>query len=1019
MNADSIRQDEEDEDDASRGDNDLARSVQDLIRRVRRGQKSLESPAADIDTNALASQETTPTGKRSEKPPVHATNTNVSPTEHLTDGEATLEETLREWERAAEAQPDLPTRIGRFQIEGVLGRGGFGIVFLAQDPELDRRVALKIPRLDAIIFHDGPARFLREAKAAALLGHPNIVTVYEAGQIGAILFIAFEWINGPSLSQWLANQPALPAPRLSARLIMTLAEAVQHAHQRGIIHRDLKPQNVLIPAEPASSVDRAGIPLLQAKISDFGMARMLDDQAHTHTGAVVGTPTYMAPEQAHTDFGPIGVTTDVYGLGAVLYELLTGRGPFTGPTFAAVIRAVEQDDPVPPQRMNSAVPRDLEAICLKCLEKQPSRRYATAAELGADLERFLAGQPIRARRSTSTERAFRWIQRNSYLSLAILAAFLSLTIGLGFSLIQWRRANLNFQESEDQRSRAEKHLKQTELAIDQMLNEVVDVLEPIPQMEDFRARLLQRALEFEQTLVAAEADDPRMKLRSAAAQGRIAELQQRLGMSQEASQGFEHVLQLANAIQPTTEAERVDLQSLRLTTAIFSCEHLIARGQFAEAEKKLRQVVSQVVSLDPSRTDAKVLRCAANAFADLGRAQFRLQKLDEAQVSFQTSLRWMDAIPIEKRTLSDASSRSGNLIYVANTFAAAGKSEEAIVHFQNAIQEIDRAAAEHPESNKFQFQLVPCHVNLASIYLNRNEGELAAAEYATADVILQRLIADFPKAVRHQEARVSVLLGLGNALRKLNRPEEAQRRLVEAITGGTATVEKFGELAQVMDNLIRCYDSLGEMFEVDQHDLAKAREAYENQVAWGQRLLAKSSSTPSYHWLLSLGIQNIADLDVTSGNWEAAKDGFAQSLSEGMQALSAAPKDASFQTNVAYCHERLALIHCHLDDHPQALESARAIGRLDPEDPLRWIGACEAIVACEPRLFEREPAVRPETVQQYAERLLEDLRHALELGFRDTEKTGRLTSSRLLRDRPEAAQLRSEYLDAFRETSPN
>ncbi|HEY6565796.1 MAG TPA: serine/threonine-protein kinase, partial [Pirellulaceae bacterium] len=302
MSAESL---ERNEDEADLSDDELARPVQDLIRRVRRGQGSATAPAFDVETNAAAG-DTPQTNDRTSRTPVERVDRASSHGGDRADESSANNDTLGAGMAAAAIGQDLPTRIGRFVIESVLGRGGFGIVFLAHDPELDRQVALKIPRLDALASSDGQVRFLREAKAAALLGHPNIVTVYEAGQVGPVLFIAFEWIDGPTLSQWLAEQPTRLEPDTSAKLVMTLAEAVDHAHRRGIIHRDLKPQNVLIQVGSPRSAEPASSLYQRSKISDFGMARVLDDDGHrTHSGAIVGTPIYMAPEQANVSVGPI------------------------------------------------------------------------------------------------------------------------------------------------------------------------------------------------------------------------------------------------------------------------------------------------------------------------------------------------------------------------------------------------------------------------------------------------------------------------------------------------------------------------------------------------------------------------------------------------------------------------------------------------------------------------------------------------------------------------------------------
>ena len=271
---------------------------------------------------------------------------------------------------------DLP-RIPGHEVQEVLGHGGMGVVYKARHVRLNRPVALKMLLTGAHASPESRERFLREAEAVAGLRHPNIVQVHDMGDQDGQPYFTMEFVEGGNLAQKLAGTPQ--PPRQAAALLATLAEAVQAAHQSGIVHRDLKPANVLLTAD--------GTP----KISDFGLARRLDGEAGlTWTGTAVGTPSYMAPEQAEARPLTWGPAVDIYALGAILYELLTGRPPFRAETAAETVRQVISQDPVPPSRLNGKVPRDLETICLKCLHKEPHLRYASAAALAADLHRFLA-----------------------------------------------------------------------------------------------------------------------------------------------------------------------------------------------------------------------------------------------------------------------------------------------------------------------------------------------------------------------------------------------------------------------------------------------------------------------------------------------------------------------------------------------------------------------------------------------------------------------------------------------------
>jgi serine/threonine protein kinase len=321
-----------------------------------------------------------------------------------------------------------------YEILGELGRGGMGVVYKARQLGLDRDVALKMILTGA---HAGPkdlTRFRAEAAAIARLQHPNIVQIYDVGEAGGRPYFVLEYVAGGSLAQYLQGRPQSVRP--AARLVETLARAVHAAHLNGVIHRDLKPANVLLqnadcklqgedfPGPSAIYHLQTAIP----KIADFGLAKLAREDAETPdprgptvTGELLGTPNYMAPEQAMVPRQPVGPAADVYALGAILYELLTGRPPFTGETPLATVLQTLHNDPVSVTSLRPNVPRDLETICLKCLRKEPHHRYGSALEMAEDVQRFLHNEPIQARPATPIENLWRWIRRHP-LSAGLLAA---------------------------------------------------------------------------------------------------------------------------------------------------------------------------------------------------------------------------------------------------------------------------------------------------------------------------------------------------------------------------------------------------------------------------------------------------------------------------------------------------------------------------------------------------------------------------------------------------------------------
>jgi WD40 repeat protein len=353
--------------------------------------------------------------------------------EAAADGAAAAEDLIRRMKAlrpsadgTGEALAPLPSALSipGYEILGVLGRGGMGVVYRARHRALNRVVALKMVLSGGHAGEDELARFRREAEAVAQLQHPNIVQVYEVGEAEGRPFFALEYCAAGSLAGRLAGTP-LP-PEQAAPLVETLARAVQAAHECGVIHRDLKPANVLLAGDPAAPLER-----LQPKVTDFGLAKKLDDPAgQTRSGVVMGTPSYMAPEQASGSGKAVGPAADIYSLGALLYELLTGRPPFRAATTGETLRQVGSDEPVPPRRLQPKVPRDLNTICLKCLEKEPAKRYASAQGLADDLHHWLKGEPIVARPVSWAEWTWRWCRRNPALALACAAAAALLAVSL-------------------------------------------------------------------------------------------------------------------------------------------------------------------------------------------------------------------------------------------------------------------------------------------------------------------------------------------------------------------------------------------------------------------------------------------------------------------------------------------------------------------------------------------------------------------------------------------------------------
>jgi formylglycine-generating enzyme required for sulfatase activity len=319
--------------------------------------------------------------------------------------------------------PEVPG----YEVLGILGHGGMGVVYRARQLKANRLVALKMIRAVEHATPQERLRFQIETEAVARLQHPHIVQMYEAGEVRGQPYFSLEFCDGGTLGEQLKGQR--PSPREAAALIETLARAMHYAHLRGVVHRDLKPGNVLLasPAASAPGGPRGANATPLAKITDFGLAKRIDAEARevSQSGAILGTGAYMAPEQAAGKVRDTGPAADVYALGALLYECLTGRPPFEGPPHVVLVRVLN-DEPVQPARLAPKVPRDLETICLKCLSKEPARRYASAEALADDLRRFLTDEPVRARPAGRVERALKWMKRRPALAALLGVTLLAL-----------------------------------------------------------------------------------------------------------------------------------------------------------------------------------------------------------------------------------------------------------------------------------------------------------------------------------------------------------------------------------------------------------------------------------------------------------------------------------------------------------------------------------------------------------------------------------------------------------------
>lgn len=342
--------------------------------------------------------------------------------------------------------------LAEYELLGEIGRGGMGVIYKAHQPGLDRFVAVKVVHAASAAGEAALRRFQSEVKVAAQLNHPNIVRVYDVGTLDGCPCYSMQFLQGGSLSHRLGAIGQ--SPEVAVRLLIKVARAVYFAHQRGVLHRDLKPANILLDADG------------EPHVADFGLAKQLDSESDlTISGAILGSPNYMSPEQASGKSSSLTVATDIYSIGAMLYEALTASPPFTASTPLETMRMVVEKEVSPPSTITSRGDRDLETICLKCLEKDPARRYATAGELADDLERWLRHEPIQARSASTMERAWKWVYRRPALAALSGSLILAMLMGILGVLWQWREAEGARRNESMQLRRAESALANSALSL--------------------------------------------------------------------------------------------------------------------------------------------------------------------------------------------------------------------------------------------------------------------------------------------------------------------------------------------------------------------------------------------------------------------------------------------------------------------------------------------------------------------------------------------------------------------------
>ena len=684
----------------------------------------------------------------------------------------------------------LPQLSG-YEFLGILGRGGMGVVYQARQVALKRLVAIKVIHDEALADPEQVRRFQVEAESLARLRHPNIVAVIEHGTQAGCQYLVMEYVEGGTLGQKFAGNPQ--PPQEVARMVAILAEAIHEAHTQQLVHRDLKPANILLTTD--------GV----LKITDFGLVKRLDPSSlKTASGAMLGTPSYMAPEQVRGDQSEVGPATDVHALGMILYELLTGQRPFAGQGTWDLLTRIKEEEPLPPRRLRAEIPRDLEQVCLKCLAKEPRHRYASAAALGEELRRFLAGETVTARPLSPAARGWRWCRRKPAVASLLAGLLLSLLTGLGVALTLWRLAesqrehaetNLslataNFELAQAKRVEAEQHLNDSRLNY-QLAREAVDsyslkVSEDPRLREGFRLLrqdLLKTAVPFYERLIARYGTN----LEVEADLGRAL---QRLGfITSEVADPTDAVLLLERSRDIAARLLERDLTNVDLAVLHAKTLHYLGTtygkvARSAEAIASLRQALAAWEELEAIQpTPLYYLQEQGNCRNDLammlpqqGPPSPEMRELLEVNLALRQRLAAEHTTNLSIRfELAIAHTNLGNTLLQQ----AAPKSAES--HLLEALNHFEAVHKLAPTVSLYQRELSRSHMSVGALYLSTRRGNQAVATVEEAARGFRQLTARHPEVTEYRGELAGTLLMLGGMLNQTGQSAKARHILEETL----------------------------------------------------------------------------------------------------------------------------------------------------------------------------------------------------------------------------------------------
>jgi serine/threonine protein kinase len=859
--------------------------------------------------------------------PVHAATTLCTAIAHQGEAPAQLA-----------SMPVPGTRFGDYELLEEIGRGGMGVVFKARQVSLSRTVALKMILAGHLA---GPAdiqRFRLEAESAAQLDHPNIVPIHEVGAEKGVHYYTMKLVEGDNLSTWKHSRATAASAEIHVALLLaTVADAVHHAHQRGVLHRDLKPANILLDPEG------------QPHVADFGLAKRLwqtgGASAATPSGATIGTPSYMSPEQA---LGSNRATTaaDVYSLGCILYELLTSHPPFRAETPLATLLEVLERSPQKPSELRSGLNRDLETICLMCLEKEPTRRYVSAGELADELRRFASGEPIEARPASQLERMNRWCRKQPLLA-ATLAALI--VVGLSaFALVtwQWQRAEHNFRISklhEEAAGREKEKARQQLLLAEERFEDAhalvdafclrlsEDRLKHLSGTQRIRKDLLEGGSRYYRKFLLQKGNDPALRRQLARAHHSLATVLVVLGAAGEA------------------------LEQLR--TALGLYDQLLAEAPGAELHAQRARTLNDIALI---HSRAGRWREAIDCF---GQAQGVLKSLAANA-------------PKDMKAQTDL---AGVLSNTGNLYRAQGNLSAALKYIRRGLELRLRIAASEPENDVFQTALAITYLNYGNLHVALNRSKEAWDCYVRARCINEQLVKRHPGDAALQRNLAQILKLIGEHQRLNGSPIEARKTLKEArerlerLVGanpgvvdferelaeiyrqlghlnlsakkdealgwyrqGTSLLEKAlarqPDAPDVANDLAKCWYDMGTVYSRMKNRNKETLNAFEQACKLREKVVQACPDHPGYRHDLASSLGNLGVALANHGRRSEGIAAGARAVDQTRQLLVSAPQVSEYRRSCIKNYHLLTGLQWRSGRWTEALASVRSRADLWPTD---------------------------------------------------------------------------------------